>query len=72
MKDFTVPSDTSISAIPKMHVEGSPAHPRNRRWLPPVLTRFGSIANNTAGGSRPDGTEFWIFSCDSRSVFIRC
>lgn len=73
MKDFTAPSATSISAIPKMRVrEDSPAHPRNRRWSPPVLTRLGSIANNTAGGSRPNGTEFWRWSCDSQSIFIRC
>lgn len=73
MKELTTPPAASISAIPKMRLgEDSPARPRNRRWSPPVLTRFGSLADNTAGGSKPNGTEFWIWSCNSRNVIFRC
>ena len=41
-------------------------------YLRPELSRYGSVAQLTAGGTRPNGTEFWIVSCNSQSVFIRC
>jgi len=48
------------------------ANTQRQAYNAPTLTAFGSVAKVTAGGSKPNGSEFWRWSCDSQSVFIRC
>lgn len=43
-----------------------------KAYSAPKLVNFGRVADLTAGGSSPRGTEFVIYSCKSQNAFFRC